>query len=155
MQQAIKKIMDEVTDECVITSLGYISREVYRVKDRQRNFYLVGSMGMPLAVGLGLAYSRPDLKVIVISGDGAVLMSMGTTWLYNNLELPNIKHYILNNSSYASTGGQPTCFPKINLKSAFNSETIIVGKTSDAPRIPLKPVEIKRRFCESIRQQVK
>ena len=45
---AIKKIMDSVTDEVVISSTGMISREVYKVKDRSRNFYVLGSMGSAL-----------------------------------------------------------------------------------------------------------
>ena len=81
MRKAIEEIMSKVTDECVITSVGFISREVYGYKDRPRNFYVQSAMGSNLGIGLGLAYQRPDLKVIVISGDGAVLMSMGTTIL--------------------------------------------------------------------------
>lgn len=147
MRQAIEKIMSEVTDECVITSLGYISREVYRAKDRSKNFYMLGSMGCALAFGLGLAYSRPDLRVTVISGDGAALMGLNTLALYDYLNLPNIKHYILDNDCYASTGGQKTCPFNVSDKHII----IKCGKTSDAPRIPLKCEEIKRRFYEAIR----
>ena len=114
MKKAIKEIMDKVTNECVITSCGYISREVYAYKDRPRNFYVLGAMGSVLGIGLGLSYSRPDLKVIVINGDGAVLMSMGTLALHLFLmahkDLFNLKHYILNNQGYASTGGHFSCF---------------------------------------------
>ncbi len=86
MRQAIEKIMSEVTDECVITSLGYISREVYHAKDRPRNFYMLGSMGSALGLACGLAYQRQDLKVICIQGDGATLMSAGTTFLWEYLK---------------------------------------------------------------------
>ena len=51
MQRAIKEIMDKVTDECVITSCGYISREVYEIRDRPRNFYVLGAMGSALGIG--------------------------------------------------------------------------------------------------------
>mgnify|MGYP001559255769 CR=1 FL=1 len=146
MREAIEKIMSEVTDEYVICSLGYISREVYRAKDRSKNMYILGGMSCALAFGLGLAYSRPDLRVKVISGEGATLMGLNTVALYDHLNLPNIKHYILDNDCYASTGGQKTC--------PFNvSDRHIVikcGKTSDAPRIPLTCQQIKERFIESI-----
>lgn len=150
MKQAIEKIMSEVTDECVITSCGYISREVYRAKDRDKNFYLLGSMGSALAFGLGLAYSRRDVRVIVISGDGAILMNLGSLILKSYLNLPNLTHYILNNGCYASTGGQPTCFNESGWIYAFTEKVIKVGKESNAPRIPLTCKEIKERFCESI-----
>ena len=150
MRQAIEKIMSRVTDECVITGCGYISREVYYVKDRPRNFYNMGAMGSSLGIALGLAYSRKDLRVIVISGDGSTLMSLGTCVLHYHLNPPNLEHYILNNGVYASTGGQPTCFSSLNM-GFRNTEGIVVGKESDAPRIPLKCKEIRRRFCENIR----
>jgi len=150
MRQAIEKIMNEITDECVITSCGYISREVYRANDRDRNFYCQSAMGSALAIGLGLAYSRKDLKVIVISGDGAALMSLGTTYLQKYLRLKNIYHYVLDNKSYASTGGQSTCF--YGFSGNLDYEDVIpVGKTSDAPRIPLKCKDIKERFSDAIK----
>ncbi len=144
---AIEKILSKVTDECVILSCGYISREAYRAKDRPRNFYMMGSMGMALPLGLGLAYQRPDLNVIVISGDGAVLMSFGSIMLHRYLYLPNFKHYILDNECYASTGGQLNCFHPLEMMEA---EIVTVGKESDAPRIPLGCKYIKERFVESI-----
>ena len=152
MQKAINEIMSKVTNECVITSCGYISREVFRAKDRPRNFYVLGSMGMALSVGIGLAYSRRDLEVIVISGDGAVLMSMGTMALHAWLVPDNLKHYILDNNSYASTGGQKTCSEYLEI-GGYNTEAIKVDKESNAPRIPLGCKEIRRRFCEAIKEK--
>ena len=144
--------MWQVKDEVVIASCGKIAREVYAVKDRPRNFYMQGSMGLALAMGLGLAYSRPDLNVIVISGDGAMLMSLGTSVLQYHLKLPNLTHYVLNNNAYASTGGQPTCF-KALIMGVFKTQGIICNCESDAPRIPLKCANITRRFREAIRKQ--
>ena len=106
MKKAIKTIMDKISNECVITSCGYISREVYAYKDRPRNLYIQSAMGSVLGVGLGLAYQRPDLNVIVIQGDGSYLMSLGTMALQEYINLSNLTHYILNNNCYASTGGQ-------------------------------------------------
>ena len=54
--EAISMIMQKVTDEVIVTSTGMISREVFLVKDRPRNFYMMGSMGMALAIGIGVAY---------------------------------------------------------------------------------------------------
>lgn len=150
MKQTIEKIIADITDEVVITSCGYISREVYRAKDRDRNFYMLGSMGCALAVGLGLAHSRGDLQVVVISGDGATLMSLGTIALFHHLNLSNIKHYVLDNNCYASTGGQSTCSEHLL---GYFTEVIKVGKKSNAPRIPLTCKQIKERFQNAIQKK--
>jgi thiamine pyrophosphate-dependent acetolactate synthase large subunit-like protein len=151
--EAIKTILSNVSDEVVISSTGMISREVFQVKDRDRNFYMQGSMGCALAIGIGIAYNRPDLKVIVISGDGAVLMSLGTLVLHKKLGLNNLSHFILDNNCHASTGGQITCSDCINFENlAPNTFSIKVDKdNSDAPRINILPHKIKERFENAIR----
>lgn len=148
---AIRKIMENVKDEIVISSTGMISRELYAVKDRPRNFYMMGSMGNAVAIGLGIAINS-KYKVIVISGDAAVLMSLGTLALHKKLNPKNLKHYILDNSCHSSTGGQPTCSDVIDFsKIAPNTEVIKIDKEKgDAPRIPLSPKQIKRRFKSAI-----
>lgn len=148
---AIKKVMEKVKDEIVISTTGMISRELYAVKDRPRNFYMLGSMGNALAIGLGIAINS-KYKVIVISGDGAVLMSLGTLVLHKKLNPKNLKHYILDNNCHSSTGGQPTCSDSIDFsRLAPNTEVIKVSKEKgDAPRIPLSPKQIKRRFKDAI-----
>ena len=93
---AITRIMNDVEDEVVISSTGMISREVYTVKDRSRNFYMQGSMGCALGIGLGIAVNLKH-NVIVISGDASVLMSLGTLALHKKLNPQNLKHYILDN----------------------------------------------------------
>lgn len=150
--ESIKKIMEGVTDEVVISSTGMISRELYAVRDRPRNFYMQGSMGCTLAMGLGIAINSKH-KVIVISGDGAVLMSLGTLALHKKLNPKNLKHYILDNNCHATTGGQMTCSDAINFsKLAPNTKVIKVSKEKgDAPRIPLSPRQIMKRFKNAIR----
>ncbi|MBN2406650.1 MAG: sulfopyruvate decarboxylase subunit beta [Elusimicrobia bacterium] len=148
---AIKKIMENVTDEVIIASTGMISRELHHVKDRPRNFYMMGSMGNALGIGLGIAISS-EHKVIVISGDGAALMSLGTMVLHKKLDPGNLKHYILDNGCHSTTGGQPTCSDMVDFASlAPNTEVIIVSKEKgDSPRIPFSPKEITERFRNAI-----
>lgn len=150
--EAIQQLMEFVTDEVLITSNGMISREVYSVKDRPRNFYMLGSMGAALAIGIGVAYTRPDLKVVVVSGDGSALMSLGSMVLHKKLELKNLRHIILDNNCHATTGGQPTCSDAVDFESlAPNTYVFKVSKeNSDAPRIPLTPIQIKERFMNAI-----
>lgn len=149
---AIQEIMDEVDDEeIVITSTGMISREVYHYKDRPRNFYVMGSMGSALGIGIGIALHKPNINVIVIVGDGEMLMGLSTLALMNKLMLSNLELYILDNHSYASTGEQPTCSDAINFGEIANCEVIEVepGK-GNAPRIDLSPREIEERFYDEI-----
>jgi len=148
---AIKRIMNDMKDEVVISSTGMISREVFAVKDRPRNFYMMGSMGCALGIGLGIAINSKH-KVVVISGDASVLMSLGTLALHKKLNPQNLKHYILDNSCHSSTGGQPTCSDIIDFsKIAPNTVVIEISKEKgDAPRIPLLPKQIKERFKNAI-----
>lgn len=148
---AIKKIMKNAKDEIIISSTGMISREVYAVKDRPRNFYMQGSMGCALAIGLGIAINSKH-KVIVISGDASALMSLGTLALHKKLNPRNLKHYILDNRCHSSTGGQSTCSDVIDFsKIAPNTEVITLNKEKgDASRISLSPKQIKRRFKDAI-----
>ena len=63
---AIEDIMGEITNEIVITSCGMISRETYYINDRDRNFYVMGSMGATLGIAIGIALNKPNSKVIAI-----------------------------------------------------------------------------------------
>ncbi len=152
--EAIEEIMRKVkSDEIVISSTGMISREVHMVKDRPLNFYMEGSMGCELAIGLGIAINS-NYKVTVISGDASSLMSLGTLVLHKKMNPKNLRHYILDNGVHSSTGGQPTCSDVIDFeKLAPNTKVIKVDKEKgDAPRIPLSPKQIKDRFLKAIKQ---
>lgn len=149
---AIRMIMDEVTDELVVATTGMISRELYMVKDRPENFYMCGSMGCALPIGIGLALSS-GRRVIVLDGDGAALMSLGSLAVARYLQLDNLAHYILDNGSYASTGGQPTCSEAVDFAAiGYNVRVIRVepGNLPDIPRIPLDPVAMKERFMRAV-----
>lgn len=96
-------------DALIVCNIGFPSRELYAVKDRPENFYMLGSMGLASSIGLGIAMVQPDRKVIVIDGDGAVLMNLGTLATVANFAPKNYLLLILDNCCYGSTGSQPTC----------------------------------------------
>jgi len=148
---AVKNIMDSVTDEIIIASAGMISREVYATKDRPRNFYVQGSMGAALGIGIGVALNIKK-NVIVIAGDGEVLMSLGTLVLMKKLNLPNLELIILDNNSYQSTGGQKTVSDAIDFRLLCYCKVIFCGDSKkDVPRIDIEHKEIKMRFMEAIK----
>ena len=92
--------------DIVISTTGYTSRELATIADRPRNFYMVGAMGCASAVALGVAIARPENRVIVLDGDGAALMRLGTFSTIGNLNPKNLVHVLLANNQHESTGGQ-------------------------------------------------
>ena len=92
----------------VITTTGFTGRELYALADRPQHFYMVGSMGCASSLGLGLALARPDLRVLVIDGDGAALMRMGNLATLGAYSPPNLVHVVLDNEAHDSTGAQAT-----------------------------------------------
>ena len=148
--EAVKAVMGGVTDELVVSSAGMISREVYSVRDRPRNFYVMGSMGATLGVGVGLALNT-DMNVVVIIGDGEALMGLGTLVLMNKLKLPNLRLVILDNNSYQSTGGQRTCSDAVDFTKICDCEVFKVELAdSDVPRIDIPHREVARRFRDEV-----
>lgn len=95
-------------DELVISANGMISRELFSIKDSPSNFYMLGSMGLASSIGFGLAFSLPNKKVVVIDGDGNILMNLGSLATIGHFAPNNLIHFVLDNEMHASTGGQPT-----------------------------------------------
>ncbi len=145
--EAVQAILDSLTDELLVVTTGYLSRDVFDLKDRKENFYMCGSMGNAYPIGIGIALNNPTKRVVIISGDGAALMSLGSLALGNSLKLPNLRHVIVDNGKYASTGGQPTCADGIDFSQFHNTNVYHVDVDEPAsPRITLGPVEMAERF---------
>lgn len=138
-------------DDLLIVSTGYLARDVFHLADRAGNFYMIGSMGSAYAIGLGLAVSSKQ-RVVVISGDGAALMDLGSLVLGTYLHPKNLFHYVVDNGKYASTGGQPTCSIAMDFSQFYQTIHFHVDKDEPAyPRIPLTPQQIKKRFMKQVK----
>jgi thiamine pyrophosphate-dependent acetolactate synthase large subunit-like protein len=148
----VKEIMGQINDDDIlVTSTGYISREVYKVKDRPLNFYMMGSMGNALAIGIGIAMNVAN-RVIVINGDGSALMSLGTLATASILNPHNLLHFIIDNSCHESTGGQETASCAVDFRSLY-ANTIVYSAGMDnsiPPRIKLTPKQITERFRNAL-----
>jgi phosphonopyruvate decarboxylase len=94
--------------DVVIASTGFTGRELYTLEDRREQLYMVGSMGCAMSLGLGIALVQPKRRVIVLDGDGAVLMRMGGLATVGYERPPNLVHVLLDNQMHESTGGQST-----------------------------------------------
>ena len=119
--EAFEEIIPLLTDEIAIHANGYICRESFNIKDREKNFYMIGSMGLASSIGLGVAVSRPDQKTIIIDGDGNVLMSMGTLAMIAAAAPKNLIHIVIDNETYESTGRQRSLSRSVSLEKVAQS----------------------------------
>lgn len=103
-----KMLADRRGDLLVVCGLGSPSFDVVSQGDNPRNFYLWGAMGQAVPVGLGIAIARPDARVLVITGDGELLMGVGSLSTVGDKMPENLAILVLDNGQYAETGGQRT-----------------------------------------------
>lgn len=95
---------------------GYVSREAYAVRDWPQSFYMIGSMGLAASIGLGVALAQPEREVVVLDGDGNVLMGLGALALVGAQAPRSFLHLCLDNGVYASTGNQPSLSAGVSLE---------------------------------------
>ena len=102
-------LLSSVDDQdAFVATTGYTGRELFALKDGPSNFYMVGSMGCASSLGLGIALARPDRRVIVVDGDGALIMRLGALTTIGVCRPANLVHVVLDNGLHESTGGQST-----------------------------------------------
>jgi len=153
-EEAIKLILYTLKkDTLLISSLGMTSRTIYKILDSDKNLYLLGGMGSCLSIGIGIAKNTKK-KIVVITGDGETLMGLNSLITHKKLNPKNLHHYILDNNTHASTGGQQTASNYCDFKSlAPNTIVIKIEKgKGNAPRIPLTGKQIKERFMRAINE---
>lgn len=102
-------------DDLAVSTTGYLSRHLFAVADRPRNFYMQGSMGHAAAIALGYCTARSDANVVVIDGDGALLMHLGTLSTVGAAAPRGLTHVVIDNGGYASTGGQAATTQRTDL----------------------------------------
>jgi len=91
-----------------VGGLGSSSWDIAATADNPQDFCLVGGMGLTVSVGLGLAGARPQNRVLVITGDGDMLMGMGSLATVAQIQPRNLAIVVLDNEMFGETGGQPT-----------------------------------------------
>lgn len=113
--EAIRAAVKELDDDLLVAANGYPSRETCALADRPENFYMIGSMGLAAAIGLGLAVGRPDRRVVVFDGDGNLLMGLGVLGSVAALRPRRFVHCVFDNEVYGSTGGQASAAHHLRL----------------------------------------
>jgi len=105
---AITRVLPLLKGTPVIANLGRNTYDLYAAGDRPEHFYTWGSMGAASSIGLGLALARPALRVVVLDGDGSLLMNLGSLATIASQRPTNLVEIVFDNGSYETTGGQPT-----------------------------------------------
>ncbi len=105
---ALQAIYPELEDRIVVTIMGAVAAELYSLGHRPNFFYLEHAMGLASSMGLGIALSMPEHQVIVLDGDGSLLMNLGTLSTLARYKPSNLLHIVFDNESLLSVGGFPT-----------------------------------------------
>jgi thiamine pyrophosphate-dependent acetolactate synthase large subunit-like protein len=175
---ATRAIVELAGGAAVVASLGHPAYDLFAAGDRPQHFYTWGSMGLASSIGLGLALARPDLRVIVLDGDGSLLMNLGSLATIGLLQPHNLVVIVMDNEEYATTGGQPTptahgadlagaaramgiataatVRSEAELRGALNTPGPVfiaakVKESAPTAKPPLDCVFIKQRFMSAIR----
>ena len=107
-RRAVADLLAERGDLRLVTGLGSPVYDAFAVGDHDLNFYNWGAMGSAAMIGLGLALAQPDKPVLVITGDGEMLMGIGAFATISQHRPANLSIVVLDNGQYAETGMQPT-----------------------------------------------
>ncbi len=116
LSAALGVIVPLMQEALIVHANGFISRESFNLDDRAGNFYMIGSMGLASSIGLGIALNVPNRRVVVLDGDGNVLMNMGSLALIGAQRPANFLHVVLDNEAYGSTGNQRTITDRVALE---------------------------------------
>src|SRR5690349_20221491 len=95
----------ELDDKIVVTIMGACAQELYDLGHCDNFFYLQHAMGLASSIGLGLATHLPAERIVVLDGDGSVLMNLGTFATLARYRPKNLVHIVFDNGSLLSTGG--------------------------------------------------
>jgi len=121
---ALRGVLEE---NIVVTIMGAVAAELQSLGHRPNWFYLQHAMGLASSLGLGIALCRPELRVIVLDGDGSVLMNLGGLTTLARYRPRNLVHIIFDNESLLSVGGFPTA-------TSTGSDLAGVAKAAGVPR---------------------
>jgi thiamine pyrophosphate-dependent acetolactate synthase large subunit-like protein len=102
----VSSLLADRKQAIVVGGLGASTYDIAAAGDHERNFYLWGAMGGAAMIGLGIALAQPGLPVVVITGDGEMLMGMGSLATVGLQQPRNLSIVVLDNEVYGETGGQ-------------------------------------------------
>ena len=125
---ALQAIYPELEERIVVTIMGAVAVELFTLGHRHNFFYLEHAMGLASSMGLGIALAMPEQKVIVIDGDGSLLMNLGTLSTMARYRPSNLLHIVFDNESLLSVGGFPTA-------TSTGTDLAGIARSSGIPRV--------------------
>src|SRR2546421_12945086 len=138
---ALQAIYPELEDRIVVTIMGAGAAELYMLGHRHNFFYLEHAMGLASSMGLGIALSIPEQKVIVLDGDGSLLMHLSTLSTMARYRPGNLLHIVFDNESLLSVGGFPTA-------TGTGTDLAGIARASGVPQV------MEANTCESLKDAV-
>ena len=110
-------------DEVIVGGIGNSSFDLFGAGHRSQNFYMLGSMGLAVPIGLGIALAQPERQVVVLEGDGSLLMNLGSLSTVAMVAPPNLTIVVWDNGMYKMTGAQPTA-------TQYGSDLVAAGRAA-------------------------
>ena len=107
-RECLAAIHPELAECAVVTIMGAVAAELHSLGHRPNFFYLQHAMVLAPSIGLGIALSQPERQVVVLDGDGSLLMNLGGLTTLAREAPPNLTHIVFDNASFVSIGGYPT-----------------------------------------------
>jgi len=124
---ALEAIYPHLESRIVVTIMGAVAAELQSIGHRPNFFYLQHAMGLASSLGLGIALAKPDRQVIVLDGDGSILMNLGGLTTLARYRPRNLLHVVFDNESLLSVGGFPTA-------TATGSDIAAIAAAAGVPR---------------------
>src|SRR5436190_6167436 len=106
--EALNAVYSRLEHRVVVTIMGAVAAELQSIGHKPNFFYLRHAVGLASSLGLGIALSGPELKVVVFDGDGSILMNLGSLTTLARYRPKNLVHIVFDNESLLSVGGFPT-----------------------------------------------
>jgi sulfopyruvate decarboxylase subunit beta len=143
---ALSAIYPALQDRVVVTIMGAVAAELQSLGHRPNFFYLQHAMGLASSMGLGIALTRPERRVVVLDGDGSVLMNLGGLTTLARYRPRNLLHVVFDNESLLSVGGFPTA-------TSTGSDLAEIARAAGVPRTATIRTleEFSRAFDEGVR----
>jgi sulfopyruvate decarboxylase subunit beta len=142
---AMKAIYPQLEQHVVVTIMGAVAAELQSIGHRPNFFYLQHAMGLASSMGLGIALTRPELTVVVLDGDGSLLMNLGGLTTLARYRPRNLVHVVFDNESLLSVGGFPTA-------TSTGSDLAAVAAAAGVPRTETVVTldDFRRAFDEAL-----
>src|SRR2546423_11777956 len=137
--ECLEGCYEQLKDCIVVTIMGAVAAELQSVGHRPNFFYLQHAMGLASSVGLGIALSKPAASVVVLDGDGSILMNLGGLTTLARYRPRNLLHVVFDNESLLSVGGFPTA-----TSTGSDIAAVIAARGVARTRTGLAPADLLR-----------